>query len=185
MSKDKENKMTLRKNYSNEFKAEGDVCCRADIHKRAQYTTMFLLLLLLMLFTGCLSHSFRGLVEVDSLPDKSLIGISYEDLIARYGAPDRIIPLDQANPVTIGPPAEFPPLPKKQKSGDFMANYSFISSYDILLYYRDRGYSYTFVIKDGKVSSFTSLLTIKTSGIGFRNMSAIGGAGLLGGSPAK
>jgi hypothetical protein len=185
MSKDKENKMTLRKNYSNEFKTENDVCCRADIHKRAQYITTFLLLPLLTLFTGCLSHSFRGLVGVEALPDKSLIGISYDDLIARYGAPDRIIPLDQADPVTISPSAKFPPLPEKQKSGDFMANYSFISSYDILLYYRDRGYSYTFVIKDGKVSSFTSLLTNKTSGIGFRNMSAIGGASLLGGSPAK
>ncbi len=141
---------------------------------------VLLFILPFMVFTGCISYSSRGLVGVESLPDKSLIGASYEELIARYGPPDRIIPLNQANHANIRPPAGLPAPPDNNNSGDFMANYSLILSYDIILYYRDRGYSFTFVIKDGKVSSFVSLLTSKTNGFGIRNMAAAGaGAGLL------
>jgi hypothetical protein len=104
----------------------------------------------------------------------------------RYGTPDRITPFDQVKAVHLMSPGEAHTFPDKEpgndKSCDFMATYNFISSYDVLLYYRDRGYTYTFLMKDGIVTSLTSLLTSKSDGIGFRNSMGMGaGVGLMAG----
>jgi hypothetical protein len=124
------------------------------------------LILPFFVLTGCLSYSYRGLVDVDALPDNSLIGKTYEELLILYGMPDRITPLSQNTPVNKNPASLS--KPRKIKSGDFIAAYNFISSYDILLYYRDRGYTYTFLIKNGIIDSLTSHMSNKTDGIGFR-----------------
>ncbi|MFH0974213.1 MAG: hypothetical protein V1874_00350 [Spirochaetota bacterium] len=139
-------------------------------------------IILVLLLTGCLSYSYRGLVGVDSLPDKSVIGISYKDLVVRYGTPERIIPFNQVKPINMISTGEVNKFPDKElgnnKSYDFMATYNFNASYDILLYYRDRGYTYTFLIKDGIVISLTSMLTNKSDGIGIRAGGSMGVMGM-------
>jgi hypothetical protein len=52
---------------------------------------------------------------------------------------------------------------EKVKPDGFLATYNFTLSYDILLYYRNRSYTFTFLIKDEIVTSITSLLNNKTT----------------------
>mgnify|MGYP001289003787 CR=1 FL=1 len=132
-----------------------------------------------LVFSGCLSHSYHGLAGADKPPDESVIGMTYNEVINRYGSPDRIIPLDRSADEINQKPGLLQGPGAMDNSGSFLMVYNYLASYDILLYYRDRGYGYTFIIEKGKVKSLTSVLNNKSDGLGFRGMGgAIVGGGI-------
>lgn len=132
-----------------------------------------------LIFTGCLSYSYYGLAGIDKPPDESVIGMNYNEIINMYGSPDRIIPLDQAAKRVKQEPGSLQRPDAMDDSGNFMMVYNYLASYDMLLYYRDRGYNYTLIIEKGRVKSLTSVLINKTDGLGFRGMGgAIVGGGI-------
>lgn len=137
-------------------------------------TAFAILLLFVMMLSGCLSYSIKGLAENNRLPDKTLIGTSYKSVVDQYGIPNRIFHLNQNRDMDININNSMRNNPifsnfdsKELGEKDFIANYKLVKNYTIFLYSRQRDYDYTITIKDDKVVSVNSFLTSKKDSVGF------------------
>ena len=130
-----------------------------------------------VLFFGCLSYSYSGLTDEKALPTQAVVGMTFEEVVARFGAPNRIVSLSRpgAGPVASGsdgpagrdgPETKGGPGEQGRRNGILLL-YVRNESYQVLLYQRQRGHEYVFTLDRGRVVAFRSGQSRKADGITF------------------
>lgn len=140
------------------------------IGKRALFC---LAVLVLGCMSGCIIQT-RGMKISVADEKKKLMGLSYRQLVERYGMPERGRP-DGRMEGEIAPP-----------SSPRFAHYSYVKTYLLVLYYLYRNVSYTFVLEDDRVVDLFEHRAEKASGLtilGIMPVINIAGPAAGGGAP--
>lgn len=142
-----------------------------------------ILFLSTLALSGCLSYSYVGLTDEKQLPTAAAVGMTFDQLVARFGAPFRIFSVRQGNTRSGtameaetkegpgGPPGRGPVLLLYRRS----------ASYQVLLYHRQRAHDFVLTLENGRVVAFRTALSTKSDGL---SLSVFPAGGLSGGRQA-
>ncbi len=132
---------------------------------RTILTRACIMALLALASIGCLSYNYSGLTDEKQLPTAAVVGMTYDQVVARFGAPSRIVSPSRGSSGEGGKAMESEAGGSEARLGRRLLVYRRSAAYQILLYQRQRASEFVLTLEAGRVVAFQSSLTRKADGI--------------------